>query len=346
MESKYDYQFLTAYGEAVATGLIRQSPEDFFVEEELSFEPIGKGDHIYLWIEKTGCNTAWVADQLVRLSELKPVDVGYAGLKDRHAVTRQWFSLHMPNRSDVNWAALPEGVRVIQETRHTKKLKIGAIKKNKFELCIHEFETETSSLDERLNEIKQKGIPNYFGPQRFGRNNANVQRFVSLVGARKRLKRDQKGILLSAARSYLFNHVLSLRIQSENWNQIIEGDVLMLNGSKSIFSADALDESLSHRVEELDIHPTAVLWGKGEIKNTGPSLEIIMSIINRYPEICQSLEKLNVELGYRSLRSVVNDLKWKQNNDQLTISFSLISGAYATSVLREFLNFDALKENE
>ena len=337
MDNNLNYHFLRAWGDFVAKGVIRLHPEDFKVVETLSFTPSGKGDHVYLFIEKTNANTDWVAAQLVLLTGLHQVDIGYAGLKDRHAVTQQWFSLHMPNQPEPDWSALPDAIQILSKTRHEKKLKTGAIQQNDFTLCIRNFQCDENLLEERLKIIQSKGIPNYFGPQRFGRNNANVSRFIATGGSKKRLKRQQRGILISAARSYLFNHILSRRILLNNWNQIIEGDVLMIDGSRSIFPSEIVDETLQKRLIELEIHPTAILWGRGQEMIKGAAAEISAEVISENSKITQALDKIGASLSHRAMRVAVKNMRWNLECDQLRISFSLVSGSYATSVLNEFM---------
>lgn len=338
------YEFNRAWGEPVASGFIRQKPEDFRVVETLSFTPSGSGDHVYLLLEKTGQNTDWVASQLAGLCELELVDIGYAGLKDRHAVTQQWFSLHMPNQTEPDWSGLPDSVRLLSKTRHEKKLKTGAIKQNDFNLLIRELSGDREHLEERLTLIKTLGVPNYFGSQRFGRNNANVQRFISSKGNRKRLKRQQRGMLISAARSYLFNHILSKRVALQTWNQLIDGDVLMIDGSRSIFVPEEKDTDIQARMATLKVHPSAVLWGAGRALITGESADLAKDILDVNPLITTALDNIGASLAHRAMRINVKELKWKiTEDDQLQITFSLISGAYATSVLSEFLS---IKTNE
>jgi len=340
MENNFKYEFLRAWGDPVARGLIRQYPEDFKVVETLSFAPSGVGDHVYLFIEKTNANTDWVASQLASLANLKSVDIGYAGLKDRNAVTQQWFSLHMPNQSEPDWSDLPDSIHVLSKTRHEKKLKTGAIQQNNFELCIRDLQCDKVALEKRLNNIQAHGVPNYFGSQRFGRNNANVQRFISLAGNRKRIKRQQRSILISAARSYLFNHILSKRISLNNWNQMIDGDVLMLDGSRSVFVIDTVDDTLQQRLSDLEIHPVGVLWGQGKEMTSKMAATIGNEVIKSYPSITEALDKIGASLSHRAMRIAVKNLSWKIENEQLRIKFSLISGAYATSVLNEFLEIN------
>lgn len=340
MDNKLNYEFLRAWGDPVARGLIRQCPEDFKVVETLSFSPSGAGDHVYLFIEKTGANTDWVASQLANLANLKSVDVGYAGLKDRNAVTQQWFSLHMPNQTEPNTLDLPDSIRVLSKTRHEKKLKTGAIKQNSFELCIRNLQCDKKRLEERLKIIQECGVPNYFGSQRFGRNYANVQRFISLKGNQKRIKRQQRSLLISAARSYLFNHIVSKRVSLGNWNQIIEGDVMMLDGSRSVFTTDIVDQTLLQRLSDLEVHPAAILWGRGKQMMSQTAATIASEVINSNPLITTGLDKIGASLSHRAMRIRVKDLNWQIENDQLKIKFSLISGAYATSVLNEFLDIN------
>jgi len=340
MDKILNYTFLRAWGDPVARGVIRQRPEDFKVVETLSFTPSGTGDHVYLYIEKTNANTDWVASQLANIADLKSVDVGYAGLKDRHAVTQQWFSLHMPNQTEPNWSDLPDSIQVLSKTRHEKKLKTGAIAQNNFELCIRDLQCDEIALEKRLNKIQAQGVPNYFGAQRFGRNNANVQRFVSLGGNRKRMKRQQRSILISSARSYLFNHILSMRISLNNWDQIIDGDVLMLDGSRSVFAADITDESLLQRLSNLEIHPAGILWGSGKQIMSKSAARLVNEVIELNPSITEALAKIGASLSHRAMRIKVKSLNWKLEGEQLKIKFSLVSGAYATSVLSEFLEIN------
>lgn len=337
MNNTLNYDFKRAWGDAVATGVIRQLPEDFRVTETLTFSPSGGGDHVYLFIEKTGANTEWVVSQLMALTELKSVDIGYAGLKDRHAITQQWFSLHMPNQAEPDWNLLPNNIQILIKTRHEKKLKTGAIQQNSFKLTVRDLVAEESELNSRLAKIQSHGVPNYFGEQRFGRNFGNVQRFISSKGNRKRIKRQERSLLISSARSYLFNHILSKRISLGNWNQIIEGEVLMIDGSRSIFIPDEIDDVLQSRLEALDIHPCAILWGKGREMVTGLAAALADEVVSENPQITDALTNIGVSLAHRGMRLSVNELDWEIEQDELTLSFSLVSGAYATSVLSEFL---------
>jgi len=338
-----DFEFPPSLGPVSNTGDIRCYPEDFKVTELLSFAPTGSGDHIYLYIEKRECNTDWVAGQLAKIAELKLVDIGYAGKKDRHAVTQQWFSLHMPNQPDPDWGALPAEIKILAKTRHEKKLKSGAIKANRFCLIIRNLTGDDAEMEDRLQNLKKQGIPNYFGRQRFGNNNGNVRKLIDMVKNRRRVKKPQRSMYISAGRSFLFNQILKQRILQNNWNQVVAGDVMMLDGTKAIFPSDENDEKIVERVAEMDIHPASILWGRGESQSLYEAAAIEDQVIKDNGELVEALDKVGSQLTYRALRVNVSSLAWKRVADTLTLEFELPAGSYATSLLNEFVK---TSENE
>jgi len=337
MNEVYEFETNASFGSVSSSGALKRFAEDFKVSETLSFSPSGDGDHVYLFVQKTGCNTDWVANQLADLAGLKQVDVGYAGMKDRHAVTSQWFSLHMPNQPEPDWDALPAEISVLEKTRHNKKLRTGAIEKNNFELCIRDVSGDLAEIERRLTLIKEQGFPNYFGPQRFGFQGANAHKLVGMSTARRRVSKTQRSMYISAGRSYLFNQILKQRVNQGSWNQAIAGDVMALQGSRSVFVPEMIDQTIIDRVAEFDIHPAAMLWGRGEAKSSLDALEMEQQVLKSYPALLAALETAGVEMAYRTMRIPVPDLSWELKENELLLSFSLISGAYATSLLSEFV---------
>lgn len=327
-----------AWGGARSQGVIRKTPDDFIVDEIHSFELSGTGEHVYLQIEKCGENTDYIANQLARFAKVRRRDVGYAGLKDRHARTTQWFSVWLPGKSDLDWQQLnSESLKILQAIRHSKKLKRGALAGNRFKLRIQEWSGDKSVIDQQLQIIRQQGVPNYFGEQRFGHDGANIKRALALFAGEKKLS-NQRGIYISAARSYLFNHILSIRVFQNTWNQALIGDFLMFDDSRSFFKVDSLDRSILQRIETLDVHPTAVLWGKGNSQSSASVADIEQHVIEQYDEIASSLNSQGVEQGRRPLRCRVRDLQWQFINSKcLELSFVLNSGSYATAMLREIV---------
>jgi tRNA pseudouridine13 synthase len=288
-----------AWGDTPASGRLRVAPEDFQVSEIPLLEPEGDGEHIWVLVRKRLQNTADVAGLLARCAGVPLRDVSYAGLKDRQAVTEQWFSVHLPGRTLPDWSAIGSpDVSVLQQARHGRKLRRGALRGNRFRILVRDLVTDPVQLRDRLETIAAEGVPNYFGEQRFGRNGSNLRIAERLFGnPRMRLSRHQRGLALSAARSLLFNAVLSRRVSEGSWNRALPGDAMQLQGSHSYFIATLVDAELQQRVAAHDVHPT------------GP------------------------------LRLIPDDLAWTQPEaNALCLEFSLPAGAYATSVLRELLS--------
>ena len=316
-------EWARAFGAPLFAATIRTTPQDFQVTEELGFEFTGDGEHDYLWIEKTGANTEWVARQLARFADVPARDVGYAGLKDRHAVTRQWFSVPRWNAPD--WNALDvEGVKVLDVQRHNKKLRKGAHKSNSFVIVLrgdglHRY---AEAIEERVQLIREQGVPNYFGEQRFGRDGNNVS-LADAWASGKRLPRHKRSLAISTARSFMFNNYLDTRVRAGTWNAIVPGDKANLDGTGSVFDVENVDAEIERRYEDMDIHPAGELAGDG---STGSNEAWIAA-----------LGKARVEPGTRSLRLRVSDLSCKIGEESIELEFTLGRGAFATSVLREIV---------
>ncbi len=331
------------------TGVIRTHPEDFQVDEIQQFTPSGKGEHVWLHIQKTGENTEWVGDLLAKIADVPRRDVSYAGMKDRHAVTTQWFSVQMPGREAPDWKAqLPDSVILLDEQRHDRKLKRGALKGNAFKLIIREFKGGGSNkeneveLQESVARILEQGIPNYFGEQRFGHFSSahgcgeNIRKARQWFKGEFKVKsRPKRSIYLSAARSWIFNHILSMRVKDGTWNQAVQGDVFMLDGSKSSFF-DTVDNEIIQRVQDQKLHPTGALWGRGNIDSQDEILELENEVANEFEILCKGLEEHGLKQERKALRLSVKDLEYTLVEEGvICLMFSLPAGAYATSVLSE-----------
>lgn len=324
-----------AYGAHVCQGQIKQTCSDFVVTERQAFSCSGDGEHDFLWIEKTGANTTWVARALARHAGVAVRDIGYAGMKDRHAVTRQWFSVRRPTGEGTDWASFElDGVRILDTQRHQRKLKTGAHRGNAFQIAIRRVDKPAEAIAARLEIIGRHGVPNYFGTQRFGHAGRNLQLAGRLFSG-ARLKREQQGIALSAARSFLFNEILASRVADGSWNEALPGEAVNLDQTGSFFVADHIDTALRERLASLDVHPTGALWGKGK-SACGPLLaDRERAIVARHPELVLGLERAGMEMARRSLRLAVRELSWEVEVDTLWLRFSLGRGSYATAVLRE-----------
>jgi tRNA pseudouridine13 synthase len=317
---------------------IRRSPEDFVVEELSTVELDGQGEHVWLWLEKTGCNTDHVAGCLARAAGVPHGAVGYAGLKDRHAVTTQWFSVQLPGREAPEWnTVLESGMRVLQSGRHGRKLKTGFLEGNRFRLSLRDCQGDLASLETRLERIRDEGVPNYFGPQRFGREGGNLVKARALFEGRLRVRdRKLRGLYLSAARSALFNRILAQRVEEGTWCSALAGDLMNLNGSRSHFLAETVDADLERRVREQDVHPTGALWGAGKLESQGTPAAMEQAVVDGDPVFAQGLIAAGLKQERRALRLPVRGLEHRWLDARtLELSFQLPPGGYATMVLAE-----------
>ncbi|MEJ8568398.1 tRNA pseudouridine(13) synthase TruD [Elongatibacter sediminis] len=327
-----------ALGEPGVRAVIREVPEDFEVEEIARITPAGAGDHLWLWVEKRGANTTWVADQLARAAGCRSGDVGFAGMKDRHAVTRQWYSVPAPGRRDLPWREWQiEGVTVIDGVRHDRKLRRGTLTGNAFRIVLARPEGDLEGLVERMRRIADAGLPNYFGEQRFGHGGDNVRRGADWLRRGGRIKRARRSIYLSAVRSALFNRVLACRVDAGCWNRLMPGEIAMLDGSRSVFPCDNLDESLETRCRELDIHPTGPLPGRDGMQPTDESAALENSVLAPYEALTAALSAAGVDAGRRALRVCPRNAGCRFEEGDAVLRFELPAGAYATAVLRELV---------
>lgn len=337
-ESSYEFNPPCAGGVPACHGQIRSTNEDFRVTERMGFEPEGSGEHVWLYIEKNGVNTQWLAEQLARIAGRHPRDVGLSGLKDRHAVTRQWFSIYLPKGEEPDWsgALAEEPVQVLQHSRHSKKIRRGIHRANAFDITLRNLTGDLQELEQRLERVRDQGVPNYFGAQRFGHGMQNLHKAERwLIGDIKRARRNEQDRWLSATRSWLFNAVLGQRVTDGNWNTLLPGDLAQLNNSHSFFVVDAPDETLRQRCEQMDIHPTGPLFGAGD--NIAP---VDQAVLARYQNLTSGLLKKDVKMARRSLRLVVQNLNWVFENNNLTLGFELEAGGFATAVLSELLKVE------
>ncbi len=327
-----------AFGAPLLTASIRTVPEDFQVDELPAFEATGEGEHLLLDIRKRGANTVAIAKQLAQWAGVAEMGVSYAGQKDRHAVTTQRFSVHLPKRVAPDLAALEsDEMQVLASTWHNRKLQRGALAGNRFKLVLRELRGDHQAIDERLRMIAARGLPNWFGEQRFGRDGGNVPAALQMFAGR-RVRKDQRSMLLSAARSALFNRVLAARVEQGSWDVPLDGEVWMLDGSRSVFGPEPMSDVLAERLARFDIHPSAPLWGVGELRTTGAAraLEEAALADEQALALRTGLEQAELKQERRSLRlrPALMQHQWLAG-DVLELAFALPPGCYATAVLHE-----------
>lgn len=332
-----------AHGDAVLAARMRSRAEDFFVEELDGFAASGSGEHLLLSVEKRGMNTAWAAQRIAQWAGVDVAAIGYAGQKDRHAVTRQRFSVHLPRRNAPPLERLSyegeggEALRLLGHDWHAKKLPRGALAGNRFVLMLRGVEGERDAIDARLKTVAARGVPNYFGEQRFGRGGDNLHAALSMFAGR-RIGREQRSHLLSAARSALFNRVLAARVAAGCWDTPLQGEAWMLDGSRSVFGPEPYSEQLAERLARFDIHPSGPLWGRGELRSQDEAAAMELAALAEPPgeALRAGLERAGLKQERRALRLRPDGLAWSwPAEDALELRFALPPGTYATSVLAE-----------
>jgi len=200
-------------GTPTARGILKAEAADFVVNEDLGFAPCGEGEHIFVRVRKTGENTAWVAGLLADAAGVARNAVTWAGLKDRHAVTEQWFGIHLPGKGEPDLSVIEnDNIRILEVKRHNKKLRVGYLKGNHFTLRLTGLE-QADGLESRLQAIATQGVPNYYGEQRFGRGGNNLEAAKAMFAGKRIKDRNKRSLYLSAARSMLFNAIVSARIE-------------------------------------------------------------------------------------------------------------------------------------
>ncbi|EWH08668.1 tRNA pseudouridine synthase D [Catenovulum agarivorans DS-2] len=337
------------HGIPQAKGSIRNNNADFFVEEVMHFDLDGQGEHLWLWIEKDGQNTQYVAKQLAKIFGIAARLVSTSGMKDRHAITRQWFCLPWPIKKDIPVIQVP-GAKVLEQRRHGKKLKIGTHKTNRFKIRVRLSDYVEDELETRLQKIKALGVANYFGEQRFGKYGDNVEQACKMFSGEINVRdRKLKGLYLSAARSELFNQILNHRIE-HNLFKPINGDAFVLNGSHSYFVESQIQPQTLDRFAQGDILLSGAMFGDGEPIVQGEAADIENNVLSQYPQLTDGLIAENLKQDRRALQLPIEQLSWtfeQQDTDAyLSLNFLLPAGCFATSVLREIVQYeDESKKN-
>ena len=329
------------HGKPLGHGVLKANPEDFVVVEDLGFEPDGEGEHVLVRILKNGCNTRFVADALAKFLKIHAREVSFAGQKDKHAVTEQWLCARVPGNAmpDLNKFEL-EGCKVLEYARHKRKLRLGALKGNEFTLVLREV-SERNDVEARLQAINERGVPNYFGAQRFGIGGSNLQGALRWAQSDAPVRdRNKRSFWLSAARSALFNQIVSERLKKTDFNQVVDGDALQLSGRGSWFVATQEEHTeLQRRVDEKELMITAALPGSGEWGTQRDALAFEKAAVADETALQSLLLREKVDASRRAMLLYPQQLSWNWWDDvTVELRFWLPAGSFATSVVRELIN--------
>lgn len=322
-----------AYGKPPATGVIRRVPADFFVCEILPFRLSGAGEHLYVKLRKTSQNTEWVARQLAKRFHLPFRAVGFAGLKDRHAVTEQWFSMHLAGKPDPCLQELGiDGVELVDVSRHGIKLRRGMLAGNRFSIVVSDLAGDLGELGARVQYLQTRQLPNYFGAQRFGKDAGNLQ-LLDVARNGREPEQRARSFGLSAIRSALFNGYLAERIRQNTWLEPLPGEIAYDASAETYIHVDKIPDAPDRYAA------TGILWGCGDNKATGTALSTESQYFERFGGVTGLLATYKVRMMRRPLSLCIPDLSWNLSRNSMEMRFTLSSGTYATAVLREFVEF-------
>lgn len=329
------------HGKPLSAGVLKASPEDFVVTEDLGFAPDGEGEQLLVRIRKEGCNTRFVADALAKFLHVHPREVSFAGQKDKQAITEQWFCVRLPGKAMPDLSAFaPEGCQVLEYARHKRKLRLGALRGNAFRLVLREI-SHRDDMQARLERIAEQGVPNYFGTQRFGIGGSNLQAALHWAQNGGPVRdRNKRSFWLSAARSALFNQLVSERLKKTEFNQVVDGDALQLAGRGSWFVATPEEMAeLQQRVQAHSLMITAALPGSGAWGTQREALAFEQQTLAEQTDLQHLLEREKVEAARRAILLYPQELGWDWWDDiTVELRFWLPAGSFATSVVRELMN--------
>jgi len=341
-------------------GRIKYAPEDFEVEELPAYQPCGQGEFLYLWVEKRDMGAEYFVRQIARRLGIPPGEVGSAGMKDRHAVTRQMISVPASTADRLSQIE-GDGIRLLNVNRHGNKLRPGHLHGNKFRILVRDVNPNGRAIISQLAErIRNLGLPNYYGPQRFGRDGETVQLGLGLLEARGRVGLTEllpgvktnsnrlspwlRRLALSAAQSAFFNHYLGLRLSDGLFRRVLVGDVMSKWPFGGIFVVKDLGSEQT-RFDAREIVSTGPIFGRKMFKAESEAAQREAQVLS------DAGLSQNSFLGFGKLLQgtrrknlvYVDDLEIAPESDGIRLNFSMPAGSYATVLLREFMknvNFD------
>lgn len=321
-------------------GEIKSKPEHFKVEEILPYAPCGEGEHLFVTVRRSGWNTADVAKVLAKCFDCKNHEVGWGGRKDKHAITIQTFSIRLPlhislTEAETKLEALP--FEIIGLKRHINKLKTGHVAGNRFEITVSQVEPDALANAQAIAEVlRQKGLPNYYGEQRFGYQMRNLDRAASLMEGTRKPRGRKDAFTVSVMQSALFNIWLKTRVARDAFNRLLLGDVARKTDTGGLFVVDDLEEATT-RFEAHQIVYTGPIFGHkmmaaGDIAGVYEAM-----ILEKFHLDLSAFKPLKAPGSRRPALLYLDDLRVALCPSGLKFEFSLPSGAYATTVLREFM---------
>lgn len=324
-------------GKPQQAGRLKAEFADFIVKEELGYSLAGEGEFVAVKVRKTNANTLFVGEKLAEFAGISAKNMSYAGLKDRHAITEQWFCLHLAGKATPDFSQFQlDDVEILEITRHNRKIRVGSLDGNHFELLLRDV-VESDELTLRLDRLQAVGFPNYFTEQRFGRDGYNLTQAQRWAAGEIQINdRKKRSFYLSAARSEIFNLIVSDRIAAGLVDQVLEHDIVQLAGSNSWFVAQANElEELNKRLDSGDILLTAALIGENSLEQTASERE--RAIVAEQTLLLNLMKKARMNAARRAMLCKPENLRWQFEPEGLRLQFFLPAGSYATGLVRELM---------
>lgn len=337
--TRFDLNFPSAWGDTLGTAGLKQTPEDFQVVEVLPESPQGEGEHLWLTLEKTGQNTLWIARKLAQWAGIPQRAVSYAGLKDRHGVTQQTFSLHLMKHHAPESSFDLEGVVELARSRHSRKLRTGQLIGNQFRIRLRDYDGDPAAFEQRWQLLTEGGFPNYFGLQRFGHGGANLDRAERWLAGELKIPRPQQGLHLSAMRSWLFNVQLAKRVDDGSWNRLLPGDFAQFREGRGGFWCQS-DDLGDIRAVRGELSPTASLPGDARDESEAFRARETEALAP-YTDLVDALKARRVDRTLRKLRVFPEQATLEWEDSDPVLSFFLPAGSYATALLFECVSVQA-----
>ena len=316
-------------------GVLRTRVEDFEVEEIPSYLPSGAGAHAYAYVEKRGLTTRDVVVAIVGAGAPRG-SVGFAGQKDKYAVARQWISVPAEHEAALKSLDDVEGVRVLETSMHRNKLGLGHLKGNRFSVRVREAREDWQPVvEDVLAHLRRVGVPNYFGPQRFGTFNTNIADGLRLVrGERMRVDRRMQRFYQAALQSHLFNQLLKMRMERGLYDSVLAGERAQRHDSGGMFVVDD-GERESERARRLEISAALPLFGKKARVSAGDAGALETHVLSEYGLEYGQFQRIP---GARRISRIrLDDASIEAADGGYVVAFTLPKGAYATSVMRELM---------
>ncbi len=328
-------------------GKIKEKPEYFLVEEIPLYDPCGDGEHLFVSITKKNKTTREIQQELAKLLGLKPRHIGCAGMKDKYAVTTQVFSIKTGKLSEEKIKAVCKaieenlGVKVRWAKLHKNKLRTGHLLGNKFSILITEIKIEKNEAKERVKKIldiiKRTGLPNFYGPQRFGVRGENIKKGLEIIKGKRRIKNKWvRRLLLSAYQSYLCNLYLAERLRHSLFDKIMKGDIAKKYETGGMFVVENVERE-QKRYEAKEISFTAPIYGKKMWWPKYDALKFEKEVLEKSDVTIEELEMVNASGTRRTGRIFPQGLRARFTDKGLKLSFFLPKGSFATVLLREIM---------